>query len=119
VTLVLDCCFSASVYRVSELGIRFLTYDDTIALQSPRITSISQDTTYPPGDRNVSAAPNRLIHLDKYVVLVSCGPHDETGEILVKDDGQIYGALSCLLLHVLKTNGDLKDTHKSVYAPES
>lgn len=114
VTLVLDCCFSASVYRRKNSNIRFLPYDAEIDSKLPLDPELSLgDGARGPGGRNVSMLPNWLINPDRYGMLTSCGPHEEASEFLAKD-GQMHGALSYFLLPLLKSGGFMRK-HKDIY----
>ncbi|KAJ3577746.1 hypothetical protein NPX13_g2820 [Xylaria arbuscula] len=99
VTVVLDCCFSASIYRnVHDPSVRLLPYDLEIGSQS------KEDTPLQLGGfeyRDVSMLPNWLIDQNKYAILVACGPHEKAVEAKF-DDGQKHGALSYVLLGILK-----------------
>ena len=111
VTLVLDCCFSAAVYRREDPDVRFLPYDPTIGSglipRHGRAPEIGGQT-----NRDVSMLPNWLINPDGYAILTACGPHEEARE--ARFDGQKHGALSYFLLKSLETVG-LAKKHKDIY----
>ncbi|KAI1123529.1 putative caspase [Nemania abortiva] len=113
VTLVLDCCFSASVYRRGN-HIRFLPYDSNVALMFP---PGPQDDVgievSDPVDRDTSMLPNWLINPDGCAILVACGPHEKAIE--PKFDGRRRGALSYWLLAALKQCDGLEQAHKDIY----
>ncbi|KAH8765338.1 putative caspase [Diaporthe sp. PMI_573] len=104
VTLVLDCCFSASVYRNDDNSdIRSLPYDLEVDLRHPlsRQNSLGGDLA---GNRDASMLPNWLIDPDGYAILAACGPH-EVAKGIKDQDGQRHGALSYYLLESLRTCG--------------
>ena len=115
VTLVLDCCFSASVYR-SDPRARYLPFDTEIG-------SIAQpETDWRPyasifdssANRDISILPKWLIDPDKYVIFVACSPFEEAGEIQF-DDGRVRGKLSHFLMTVLKEDGGVGNTVNHIY----
>lgn len=115
ITLVLDCCFSASVYRLDPRA-RFLPYDSEIG-------SIAQlETDWRPHDsifdssanRDISILPKWLIDPDKYAIFVACGPFEEAGEIEF-DDGRVVGKLSYFLMKVLQEDGGVRNTVNHIY----
>ncbi|KAL5319063.1 hypothetical protein ACEPPN_014133 [Leptodophora sp. 'Broadleaf-Isolate-01'] len=115
VTLVLDCCFSASVYRHDDdAGIRFLSYDaemESEHLSDPKESLASQGPAY----RDASTLPNWLINPDLYAILAACGLHEVATE--PKFDGQRHGALSYFLLETIKSAGltkGLRDIYEHV-----
>ncbi len=82
VTLVLDCCFSVSVYRHGYASVRYLPYDAEIGSMIPLDSKGSPDDIQAnkPASRDASMLPNWLIDPDKYAILVACGPGEEAGE---------------------------------------
>lgn len=112
VTLALDCCFSASVYRHDdEAAIRFLPYDDEIESDhppEPREGLGSGNSSY----RDASTLPNWLINPDRYAILAACGPHEVASE--PKFDGVRHGAMSYFLLEAIKSVGVTKK-HRDIY----
>lgn len=109
ITLILDCCFSASVYRREDPSVRFLPYNSEIDLEHPSDPKKTpEDEIY----RDTSMHPNWLIRPDRYAILAACGPHEET--IGLKFDGQSYGALSYFLLRTIECCG-LTKRHGDVY----
>lgn len=112
VTLVLDCCFSASVYRHNDdAGVRFLPYDAEIESGHPPDLKESL-ASGGPVYRDASALPNWLINPDRYAILAACGPHEVATE--PKFDGQRHGAMSYFLLGVIKSVG-LTKRHRDIY----
>ena len=108
ITLILDCCFSASVYRRDDPTIRFLPYDAKIESNYSLDTEIileNGDRTY----RDVSMRPNWLVNPDRFAILTVCGPHEEAVE--PKFDGQRHGAWSYFLLSILERVGLTKRHH--------
>ncbi|KAI9764584.1 MAG: hypothetical protein M1840_008313 [Geoglossum simile] len=111
ITLVLDCCFSASVYRRDDPNIRFLPYDANVDSEyslDPQKYSENDSPAY----RDASMVPNWLINPDRYAILTACGPHEEA--IGPRFDGQSHGALSYFLLGILECVG-LTKKHEEIY----
>ena len=114
VTIVLDCCFSASVYRRNDSNIRFLPYDAETDSKFPLDQELSVgDETRGSGKRNASMLPNWLINPDQYGMLTSCGPQEEASEFITRD-GQMHGASSYFLLPLIKSGGFTRK-HKDIY----
>ncbi|RYP41528.1 hypothetical protein DL767_000955 [Monosporascus sp. MG133] len=112
ITLVLDCCFSASVYRDhDDTGIRFLPYDADSESEY-RFDPEESFASAGPAYRDASALPNWLINPDRCAILTACGPHEKAAE--PRFNGQRHGALSYYLLEVLKTVG-LTKRHSDIY----
>ena len=112
VTLVLDCCFSGSVYRLDgDAGIRFLPYDAEIESEHPLDPNESL-VSEAPAYRDASTLPNWLINPDKYAILAACGPQEVASE--PKFDGQPRGAMSYFLFEIIKSVGFTK-RHKDIY----
>ncbi|KAI1370097.1 putative caspase [Hypoxylon crocopeplum] len=107
VTVVLDCCFSASVYRSGDHDIRYLPYDRTIT--SPR--QIQPDSSFMgqnPGSthRDGSMRDNWLIDPDGYTIFAACGPDEiAKGGSERMENGKRYGALSCFIFNALSKHG--------------
>ena len=120
VTLVLDCCFSATVYRHSGPGVRSLPYDAQIGFNTPlgatRSGAEFRDflTASDLGSRDVSAKPNWRIKTDGYAIFTACGPHELAREF-ISDDGEGHGALSYFLLHALDECGGPSRQNKYIY----
>ncbi|KAI0383373.1 caspase domain-containing protein [Hypomontagnella monticulosa] len=115
VTVVLDCCFSASIYRHGDPNIRFLPYDFNIGSLST--LGLSAGLVGEAGYlamRDASMQVNWLINTDKHALLVACGPNEEASEIQEKD-GQVHGALSYFLLRTLRGDNSLGDSLKSIH----
>ena len=111
ITLVLDCCFSGSVYRRDDPSIRFLPCTaEMVSQYPPDLERSFKDEILP--YRNVSMRPNWLINPDGYTILTACGPHEET--IGARFNGQGHGALSYFLLESLKCVG-LTKRHMDIY----
>ena len=117
VNLVLDCCFSASVFRRKDPAVRFLPFDANVD------DEIVTDLTIDPEDgsaqlagsvtRDVSMLPNWLINPDGYAIIAACGPNEEAREILGRDR-QIHGALSHMLLEVME-HTSLQQSHGEIF----
>ena len=114
VTLVLDCCFAASVYHLGHPKVRFIPLSPKWSSSSSagtRDMAGKKDT--PVSDyRDVSMLPSLLVNPKGYAVLAACGPHEEATEII--PDGNEHGALSHLLYLILEENGFDK-RHKDIY----
>jgi hypothetical protein len=107
VTLVLDCCFSASVYRLKYPAIRYLTYNDNVAHRFPledESPGSLDGTNINSKGRNASTMPSWFINPQGYAILAACGPHEEAREIET-EDGQPHGALSYLMLKTVSSHG--------------
>ncbi|GES65892.1 peptidase C14, caspase catalytic [Aspergillus terreus] len=98
-TLVLDCCFSAAVYRHDDSTVRYLPYNPDLSEDSAEETSSSGY-----GHRDACMLPNWLINPDGYAILAACGPHEVAKEI-DPGNGQMHGALSYFLLAFIEING--------------
>ena len=118
VTLALDCCFSATVYRRDDPSIRFLPYDTKIGSKFP-LNGMDPGTSLQYGvgssaTRDASMLPNWLINPDAYAIITACGPHENAKEFET-EDGQAHGALTYFLLSVLKKCGGLEKRHKIIH----
>lgn len=120
VTLVLDCCFSATVYRNDDdPTIRFLPYDAEIDSKYPlsfETLSLEKSPEYGadrPANRDASMLPNWLINPDGYAILVACGPHEFAKGFT--SDVQNHGALSYFLLRTFIECDGLRKKHRSIY----
>ncbi|KAF4630753.1 hypothetical protein G7Y89_g7385 [Cudoniella acicularis] len=114
VTLVLDCCFSVSVYRRDD-GIRCLPYDAEIDSKYPLYPEKSLEyISDGSASRDANMLPNWLIKPDGYAMLVACGPN-EVAKGITSADGQRHGALSYFLLRTLRKCGGLQKNHKDLY----
>ncbi|KAF4958831.1 hypothetical protein FGADI_2175 [Fusarium gaditjirri] len=114
VTVVLDCCFAASIYRLDRTGTRFLRVDPEVASAYFAEKSLSwQDAEAPDSDyRDVSMLPSWLINPNGYALLAACGPHEKAGEIVL--GGEYYGALSHFLNLCLR-DGGINRKHKNIF----
>ncbi|RKL17078.1 hypothetical protein BFJ70_g14760 [Fusarium oxysporum] len=114
VTLVLDCCFAASIYRLDRTDIRFIRIDPELASAYFADKSLAeQDAETPDSDyRDASMLPSWLINPNGYALLAACGPHEEAGEIIHK--GESHGALSHFLNLSLR-DGGLNRKHKNIF----
>ena len=116
VTLVLDCCFSATVYRDNDPTIRFLPFDAEIdSKYSLSLEKNPEDGADRSANRDASMLPNWLINPDGYAILVACGPHEFAKGNTSKHDGQNHGALSYFLLKIFTECGGLRKKHRSIY----
>jgi hypothetical protein len=121
VTLVLDCCFSASVYRDSNTGahVRFLPddfpgdLDPSTYPQDPVNDLIDRATRS--GNRDGSMQDNWLMGPDRYTILAACGPQEMAkGGFDVFEKEKPYGALSYFLSKSLSEHG-LTRRHKHIH----
>jgi hypothetical protein len=114
VTLVLDCCFAASIYRLDRSDIRFLQIDPELASAYFADNTLSEeDGEKPDSDyRDVSMLPSWLINPNGYALLAACGPHEEAGEIVHR--GESHGALSHFLNLSIR-DGGLNRKHKNIF----
>ncbi len=114
VTLVLDCCFSASVYRANNLNTRFLPYPAAFA--SAKSSEAERSLTAKikqAGNRDVSMLPNWLVSPDRYTILAACGPDEDARE--PSFNGEKYGALTYCLLRSLEACHGLRRRHKDIF----
>ena len=116
ITLVLDCCFSASVYRDGDPNIRYLSCGRISALTclpTPEYDLVGGNTR--PISRDVSMRDNWLLDPDRYTILAACGPHEKAkGGSEASEKGERYGALSYFLFKALSDHG-LGRRHKNIY----
>lgn len=114
VTLVLDCCFSATVNRRDDdPTIRFLPYNAKIDSKNPLGLEKSPDRVDRSANRDASMLLNWLINADGYAILVACGPNELAKGLTV--DGQSHGALSYFLLKTFTECGGLEKKHRNIY----
>ncbi|KAF5000100.1 hypothetical protein FDECE_11286 [Fusarium decemcellulare] len=117
VTIVLDCCFSASVYRNSDLGdnIRFLPYDFERSQSLLDLDDDFGDKVMRSGIRDGCMRDNWLVNPDRYTILAACGPHENAkGGFDIREKSQRYGILSYFLIKSLSDHG-LKRRHKDIH----
>ncbi|KAM5352922.1 hypothetical protein ACJ41O_005644 [Fusarium nematophilum] len=111
VTLVLDCCFAASAYRLGDPKVRFIPLN-------PESSADAGDAAREEADlvisdlRDASMLPSWLMNPKGYALLAACGPHQEAAEII--QDGNEHGALSRLLYLILRDDW-LDKRHKDIY----
>ncbi|KAI9691243.1 MAG: hypothetical protein M1822_008863 [Bathelium mastoideum] len=116
ITLVLDCCFSASVYRNDDPSIRYLPYSRVGTLTYPQTPehNLIGGNTYS-ASRDASMRDNWLLDPDRYAILAACGPHETAkGGSEKIEGGECYGALSYFLFEALSDHG-LGRRHKDLY----
>jgi hypothetical protein len=116
VTIVLDCCFSADVYRQDNAAIRFHPYN----AKNDSSWQYCVETEEPPKSgtctrevRNASTRQNWLLNPDGYAILAACGPNEGSGEIVV--DGVTYGKLSYFLRQSFAGPGGCKKAHSTIH----
>ncbi|EKJ68427.1 hypothetical protein FPSE_11435 [Fusarium pseudograminearum CS3096] len=114
VTLVLDCCFAASIYRLERKNVRFLPFDAETFVAGHDEPSEAAETTEqtPSGYRDVSMQPSWLIDPNGYAILAACGPHEEATEVI--QAGVEHGALSFFLARSLQNFG-VNKRHRDVF----
>ncbi|KAL5317335.1 hypothetical protein ACEPPN_014430 [Leptodophora sp. 'Broadleaf-Isolate-01'] len=117
VTLVLDCCFSGSVKRTSELhgsDIRFIEYDPAVDAESNVGNSL--------GERHVDNIRDSVLKVDQlldpqgYTVIAACSPNDIASEIEFCSEVR-RGALSYFLDYSLRSlrKAGTQITHQTLY----
>ncbi|KIL88012.1 hypothetical protein FAVG1_08894 [Fusarium avenaceum] len=110
VTVVLDCCFAASIYRLDRPNIRFMPFSeiDFVIDDIPPVEMEEKSSGY----REISARSNWLMDPKGYAILAACGPQEEASE--VSHDGEVSGALS-FFLHRSLTDYGINQRHKDVF----
>ncbi|KAM0217702.1 hypothetical protein ACHAQI_001752 [Fusarium lateritium] len=109
VTLVLDCCFAASIYRLDRPNIRFMPFNEIDVVDDGLLDEIEKDLS---GYRDISARSNWLMDPKGYAILAACGPQEEASEI--SRDGEASGALSTFLHDSLIDCG-MNQRHKDIF----
>lgn len=117
VTVVLDCCFSASVYRTGEPNVRYLPCNEeeasALRLAEPDESPPDLDINYT--ERDATMRDNWLINPDGYAILAACGPHEKAkGGSEINQNEEPYGALSYFLYRALSDYGFGK-THEHIH----
>ncbi|KAI6087273.1 putative caspase [Hypoxylon rubiginosum] len=117
VTVVLDCCFSASVYRNSGGNVRYLPHSPvaTSTASFDLNDGLTRNAIYTKS-RDASMRDNWLLDPDRYTILAACGPHETAkgGAIETSKEGERYGALSYFLSKTLSHYG-LRRKHKDIH----
>lgn len=119
VTIVLDCCYSGSVLRASNVhgvDVRAIGYDPAIDGVSPHelgtdffdLSNILHDSRIP--------LDQWLVNPDEYTILSACGPHERAWEVEL-GSGERRGALTYLLIEALSAlrESGVEVTHQSLY----
>ncbi|KAG4269297.1 hypothetical protein FPRO04_12074 [Fusarium proliferatum] len=107
VTVVLDCCFSASVYRNSVA-------DDTVRFLPDPETDVYADASMRSVHRDGSMRDNWLLDPDGYTILTACGPSEiAKGGFETKTEKRC-GFLSHFLYAALLDHG-LNRRHKDIF----
>ncbi|KAJ5335663.1 caspase [Penicillium brevicompactum] len=107
VTLVLDCCFSATVYRNGGPSVRYLPCD----LVTAPSTLLDPEISFRGGNpcsakRNGSMRDNWLVEPNRYAILAACGPDENAkGGSETSEKGLTYGVLSYFLLRTISAHG--------------
>lgn len=115
ITLVLDCCFSASVYRNSgdDATVRYLSYEGLAYSSVPEDSRANMENSA--ANRTASMRDNWLLNPDRYTILAACGPHEiAKGGSETREKGARYGVLSYFLSNTLSDYG-LGRRHKDIY----
>lgn len=114
VTLVLDCCFSAAVYRSDAHEVRYFPYDPR-GDYSHHLEDIVADINTRSTIRGASMRDNWLVDPDGYAILAACGPHESAkGGFEKEEKGRRYGALSYFLSSALSDYG-LGRRHQDIH----
>ncbi|KAE8447332.1 hypothetical protein EG329_010890 [Mollisiaceae sp. DMI_Dod_QoI] len=118
VTVVLNCCYSGSVRRGSNIqgvGIRAVDYNLAVDAASP------QEAFTGPFDsdkslRNAQVLKDWLVDPDGYTILAASSPHENAFELEI-DGGERRGALTFFLLEALGAlrRSGVELTHQSLY----
>ncbi|KAF3927879.1 hypothetical protein ABW20_dc0105084 [Dactylellina cionopaga] len=104
ITVVLDCCYSASARRGDNLqtgGTRFVEYDPTADdHDETKLSGWSLYQEVSDGLRDSTLKVNRILNPNGYTVIAACGPDEKASEL--KFDGGLHrGALSYFLVQTL------------------
>jgi hypothetical protein len=114
VTIVLDCCFSAAVYRSDAQDVRYFLYDpkeDCSQYPEDIVVDINTRSTI----HDASMQDNWLVDPDGYAILAACGPHESAkGGFEKEEKGRRYGALSYFLFSALSDYG-LGRRHQDIH----
>ncbi|KAI1127947.1 hypothetical protein F5Y10DRAFT_241805 [Nemania abortiva] len=115
VTLVLDCCFSASVYRnIDSENARYLSYNWPDSRQASDLENSLASLAARSTKRDASMRDNWLLNPDQYTILAACGPHETAKERL--ETSQWSGALSSRLVKALSSSSNgLRRSHGDIY----
>lgn len=128
VTLVLDCCFSGSVYRqewqqgdgngkLSVSAARYLPPNGNRALKSWKKQEDTGESALASQDRSMSMSSNWLMNPEGYSILVACRQDETAGE--VETEGEYFGKLSFILHELLEGQGlqiSLRDVYRHLRA---
>ena len=116
ITLVLDCCFSASVYRDRDSNVRYLSCSHIGASICPPVPEYDRaDWNTRSPTRDASMRDNWLLDPNQYTILAACGPHEKAkGGSEASEKGERYGALSYFLFKALSDHG-LGRRHKDIH----
>ncbi|EWG54442.1 hypothetical protein FVEG_17320 [Fusarium verticillioides 7600] len=96
VTVVLDCCFSGSMKRSSDVSashVRFIEHDPSEDLMETENPFLEADTE---GSRQAYLNLPHLLDPKGYVVITACGPRENAREVKL-ENGKRHGALSYFL----------------------
>ncbi|KAL1903775.1 hypothetical protein Sste5344_010526, partial [Sporothrix stenoceras] len=118
VTVALDCCFSAGLYRHSDPSIRFLPFDpDIFSVRAP-----SDTIRYSPGGggaspaivgRDASTRLTWLLDPAGYGILAACGPAEVAKEKKISEHS--HGVFTYMLLKALVRCGSFRATLREIH----
>lgn len=116
ITLVLDCCFSTSVYRNSDPNVRYLSCGRIGALTYPPVPEYDlADGNTRSTSRDASMRDDWLLDPDRYTILAACEPHEKAkGVFEAIEKRESYEALSYFLFKALSDHG-LGRRHKDIH----
>lgn len=122
VTVVLDCCFSGTLWRDDEgesidddddddddPKVRYRPYKHNINTEQG-VETCADVSLY----RQVDMTPSWLIKPEGYTIMVACGPHEKAAEFQPKDDTRFFGRLSHCLYEIFLKHG-FSNKHRHVY----
>ncbi|KAF4439493.1 Pfs domain-containing protein [Fusarium austroafricanum] len=114
VTVVLDCCFAASIYRLDRSNVRCIRVSPEVTDAYYADSKLALQENAPGSDyRDVSMQPSWLMDPNGYAMLVACDPHKEATEII--KNGVDHGALSHFLCLSLRDSG-FNTRHKDIFS---
>lgn len=116
ITLVLNCCFSTSVYRNSDLNARYLLCGRIGALTCSPIPEYNlADRNTCSTSRDASMRDNWLLDSDRYTILAACKLYKKTkNRFETSKKRKCYRALLYFLFKVLSDHG-LERRHKNIH----
>ncbi|CAH0056159.1 unnamed protein product [Clonostachys solani] len=116
VTLVMDCCFSASVQRGPR--VRFISYDPALG-EAAEIAQEEELRSWigRSGIRDAKKSFEEFFIKDskKHAILVACGDDEKACEVQLPDDSY-HGKLSWFILNILKAENGLSGSLRDIFA---